>query len=61
MNFRSNASKLLTDAEAVNKSLNDTQEAQAEAEKAINKAYKDYETTLNILNEVSSLKKNIYK
>lgn len=57
MNYRSNASKLLTEAEAVNKSLNDTQEAQAEAEKAIDKAYKDYEATMTILNEVSVIKK----
>lgn len=59
MNYRSNANKLLTDAEAVNKSLNNTQEVQAEAEKAIDKAYKDYEATMNILNEVSAIKKYI--
>jgi len=59
MNYRSNANKLLTDAEAVNKSLNHTQEVQAEAEKAIDKAYKDYEATMNILNEVSAIKKYI--
>lgn len=59
MNYRSNANKLLTDAEAVNKSLNVTQEVQAEAEKAIDKAYKDYEATMNILNEVSAIKKYI--
>ncbi|XP_050314835.1 laminin subunit beta-1 isoform X2 [Anthonomus grandis grandis] len=49
-----NATKLLTDAEAVNQSLYKTQDAQSEAEKAIEKAWKDYDATMNILNEIGN-------
>ncbi|XP_066247088.1 laminin subunit beta-1 isoform X1 [Euwallacea similis] len=51
---KSNAIKLLTDAEAVNKSLTETQKAQTEAEKAIEKAFQDYEATLKVLNDIGN-------
>lgn len=51
---KSNATKLLTDAEAVNQSLNKTQDAQSEAEEAIEKAWTDYKAVENILNEIGN-------
>ncbi|CAG9760320.1 unnamed protein product [Ceutorhynchus assimilis] len=51
---KSNATKLLTDAEAVNQSLTKTQDAQSEAEEAIEKAWSDYDATMNILNEIGN-------
>ncbi|XP_076262261.1 laminin subunit beta-1 isoform X1 [Rhynchophorus ferrugineus] len=49
---KSNATKLLTDAEAVNQSLNKTQDAQTEAENTINKAGENYKEVENILNKI---------
>lgn len=50
--FRSNATKLLKEAEDVSSSLNKTQDAQTEAESAIEQAWEDYRTVENILNQV---------
>lgn len=52
MIFRANATKLLKEAEDVNDTLNKTQDAQIEAEAAIEKAREDCETVRDILNEV---------
>lgn len=43
---------MLKEAEDVNSSLNKTQDAQTEAETAIEQAWKDYQTVENILNQV---------
>ncbi|XP_060515754.1 laminin subunit beta-1 isoform X2 [Cylas formicarius] len=51
---KSNATKLLKDAEDVNKSLNKTQYAQLEAEAAVEKAWNDYKAVENILNEIGN-------
>ncbi|ERL94756.1 hypothetical protein D910_12030, partial [Dendroctonus ponderosae] len=51
---KSNATELLNNAEAVNQSLNKTQDAQQEAINAIDKAWSDYENITNILKEIGS-------
>lgn len=51
--FRANATKLLKEAEQVNDTLNKTQHAQIDAEKAIEKASRDYNTVEQTLGEVS--------
>lgn len=56
MLFRANATKLLKEAEQVNDTLNKTQDAQIEAEKAIEKASADYKTVEKILGEVNNNK-----
>ncbi|XP_030748533.1 laminin subunit beta-1 isoform X2 [Sitophilus oryzae] len=55
---KSNATKLLTDAEAVNQSLNKTQDAQREAENTINKAGEDYNEVENILDKIDKKTKD---
>lgn len=54
--FRENATRLLNEAEDINKSLKDAQEAQKEAEDAIEVAWTDYTTVETILDEVSDKK-----
>ncbi|KAG5893086.1 hypothetical protein JTB14_029481 [Gonioctena quinquepunctata] len=51
---KSNATKLLKEAEDVNDSLNKTQDAQAEAEEAIDKAWDDYRTVEDILYQIGN-------
>lgn len=62
--YRANATKLLKEAEQVNNTLNKTQDAQIDAEKAIEKASEDYKTVEKILGEVRKrlpMKINLYQ
>nr|XP_023021103.1 laminin subunit beta-1 isoform X2 [Leptinotarsa decemlineata] len=51
---KSNATKLLKEAEDVNDSLNQTRDAQVEAEEAIEKAWDDYRTVEDILYQIGN-------